>query len=168
MAVYPKLKTMADIKSFYYSKHPEGHWFDRKTISFFNSKLPSNTLRGRFFVTGERYDMDCPLRFSARFIDSNGDINTLGEFQQFFSKTVASSYIQSLPKYFVEAYEKARDCFFEKRGNVPTDFLTHLIDDESEETFCGACQWVLNHWKEIDAPCLGKLKDELDILQQED
>ena len=55
-----------------------GHFFDRSTKRFFNSrtgsaafKRPDGTI---VFTTSERFDQDSPRLYTVRFLDSDGEI----------------------------------------------------------------------------------------------
>ena len=50
-------------------------------MRFFNSRIESGLLRGRFFITSERRELDFPKRYTVREVLAGGDIKTVGEFQ---------------------------------------------------------------------------------------
>jgi hypothetical protein len=64
-----------------------GHWFEPATMRFFNSKVESRVYEGPggvYFVTSERRELDMPKRYTVRVFDpSTGDIDTVGDFQEF-------------------------------------------------------------------------------------
>ena len=72
-------QTMAQVKAA--NKAIGNHWFERSTMRFFNSRIESGLLRGRFFITSERRELDFPKRYTVREVLADGDIKTVGEFQ---------------------------------------------------------------------------------------
>jgi hypothetical protein len=70
---------MAQVKAA--NKAIGNHWFERSTMRFFNSRIESGLLRGRFFITSERRELDFPKRYTVREVLADGDIKTVGEFQ---------------------------------------------------------------------------------------
>jgi hypothetical protein len=66
------------------SKANGGHFFDAQAMRFFNSKIESELIDGKFFITSERYDMDSPKLYTIRQISETGQIlDDLGDFQEF-------------------------------------------------------------------------------------
>ncbi len=68
------------------------HWFDRSTLRFFSSRISEHvypTRDGAYFVSSERFDMTTPRLFSVRFCSDAGAIDTIGEFQQYASRSGA-------------------------------------------------------------------------------
>lgn len=59
------------------------HYFDRKTMQFFNSIVAPGVIAGRIFITSERFDQIMPRLYTVRIAYNNGSIDTLSEFQQF-------------------------------------------------------------------------------------
>jgi hypothetical protein len=72
-------KTLAQVKAA--NKAIRNHWFERSTMRFFNSKVETGLLRGRFFITSERMDLTFPKRYTVREAMPDGDIKTVGQFQ---------------------------------------------------------------------------------------
>lgn len=63
-----------------------GHFFDREAMKFFNSKVESQLIDGRFFITSERFNDESPKLFTIREIASNGEmLSDVGNFQEFNS-----------------------------------------------------------------------------------
>lgn len=76
------LETMAQAKQAH--KNFGGHFFDREAMRFFNSKVESELIAGRFFITSERFDDNSPKLFTIREIAPNGEIlGDVGKFQEF-------------------------------------------------------------------------------------
>ncbi len=59
------------------------HFFDTDTMEFFNSKLESDLIDGRFFITSERFDFDTAKTYTIRAAKDDGRIVTLGDFGQY-------------------------------------------------------------------------------------
>jgi hypothetical protein len=72
-----------------------GHWFDRDTIRFFNSRVLDSSLtyvcgNHAFFVTSERYSSSTPRLFSVRkFTADTGMVTTEGAFQGYPTRAQA-------------------------------------------------------------------------------
>lgn len=79
-----------DIKS----QH-KGHWFDKETMRFFNTKVVSNvypSIGKVFFVSSEKFDNKSPRLYTVRSFDlSDGSVNTVGDFQEFPTKIQAET-----------------------------------------------------------------------------
>jgi hypothetical protein len=76
------------------NKAQGGHFFNPQAMRFFNSKVESGVIAGRYFVTSERYDPDSPKRFTIREVAPSGEIvGDLGGFQRFESVEGALLYL---------------------------------------------------------------------------
>lgn len=76
------LKSLEEIKNA--AKTAGSHWFDRDTLSFFNSRINNKiypTTAGAYFVTSEQQDETHPRLYSVRYCSDDGQIDTIGEFQ---------------------------------------------------------------------------------------
>lgn len=61
-----------------------GHFFDADTMRFFNSRIVDDwPIRGWFFRTTEKNRYDDPRGCTLRLATSSGDIEDVGEFQEF-------------------------------------------------------------------------------------
>lgn len=78
------VKTISELKAL--NKRNGGHWFDKSTMSFFNARVESEIIRGRYFVTSEQYDADTARKYSVRSFDAEGGVDTVGEFQAYDTK----------------------------------------------------------------------------------
>ncbi len=58
------------------------HWFDDDTIQFFKTKLETNLIDGRYFITSERGPYG-PRAFSVRMADEDAHIQTVGDFMAY-------------------------------------------------------------------------------------
>ena len=75
------------------------HWFDNSTLRFFRSRS-SGPVIANMFVSSERF-LDAPnsanRRYTIRRCDA-GRIETVGEFQQYGTKSAALKAIRALAK----------------------------------------------------------------------
>lgn len=73
--------TIDDIK-----RRHRGYWFTPETMRFFSSRLLPDVFPmedgSALFISSERYSEDTPRRYSVRICRPDGDIDTVGEFQQ--------------------------------------------------------------------------------------
>jgi len=76
-------QTLSDVKAA--NRESGGHWFDKSTMRFFNTRMESQLYGGRYFITSERYDENHGKRYSIRQAMPDGSVDTVGEFQQYFS-----------------------------------------------------------------------------------
>ena len=74
------IKNMTELKRRH--KAGGGHFFDKGAMQFFNSKIESPLIGGRYFVTSEQFGED-PRRFTVRQVGNHLDINDLSEYQEF-------------------------------------------------------------------------------------
>ncbi len=87
-------KTLAEFKAAY--KATGMHFFDTKTKRFFNSRIESGLLKGKYFITSES-DMRNENRFfNIREIQPDLQIRTIGEFNTLRTKDRAKDLIKSL------------------------------------------------------------------------
>ncbi len=64
------------------------HWFDADTMEFFKSRLESDLIDGRYFITSERGPYG-PRAFSICMADEDAHIQTVGEFMGYETLTGA-------------------------------------------------------------------------------
>ena len=55
------------------------HWFDPESMEFFKSKIETELIDGRYFISSEQSPWG-PRAYSIRIADENGEIDTVGEF----------------------------------------------------------------------------------------
>lgn len=87
----------SQVRKAYADHNPKGCWFDRGTLDFFQTVLPSNayeTNAGTLFVTSE-VNPSREKRFSVRR-SINGQILTVGEFHSFPTAAAARAEIKRL------------------------------------------------------------------------
>jgi hypothetical protein len=74
-------------------------WFSPDTMRFFRCRVGSELFtRGarQFFVSSEQFSSDHPRLYTIREVKANGDIDTLGEFQQFKTSAAARRAIMKI------------------------------------------------------------------------
>lgn len=92
-------KTLAEFKAAY--KAQGLHFFDRKTMQFFNSRIETGLLSGKYFITSESDMRNTERFYNIREIgtiaegESAGEftINTIGSFNTLKSKSAAKHYL---------------------------------------------------------------------------
>lgn len=70
-------------------------FFSEGAMRFFNSRIETRgkLIGDKYFITSEQFDEKSPRLYSVRsFEKKTGDINTIGEFQEFASKTIAEEF----------------------------------------------------------------------------
>lgn len=73
------------------------HWFSPDTMRFFNTVLETDTVYGgRWFISGERMELDMPLLYTIRSVDETGRIDTVGVFQAYDSYVAAEKDVLML------------------------------------------------------------------------
>ena len=72
------------------------HWFEPSTIRFFKSRVGDTTYGGRFFVSSEQFDYKSPRLYSVRVALDDGSVETVGDFQEYASRSGAVSRIKSI------------------------------------------------------------------------
>jgi hypothetical protein len=66
-----------------------GYWFSRGATAFFRSRVsptmyPDDARKVSYFVSSEQFDYQSPRLYTVRVIDwATGDVDTVGEFQQY-------------------------------------------------------------------------------------
>ena len=74
-------KTIEQVKR--HNKAQGFHFFDNDTLQFFNSRLESQLIGDKYFVTSERMELFRPKLYTVRVYDwSTGKVGKLGRFQQ--------------------------------------------------------------------------------------
>jgi hypothetical protein len=81
-------------------KRRDGHWFDKDAMRFFDSKIESPLIEGRYFVSSEQCHhsdgTSSPRLFTVREVSAEADIDTVGEFQGYKTKRAARAAIYAL------------------------------------------------------------------------
>lgn len=86
-------KTISEVKKA--NKEIGQFFFEKTTMRFFNSRIESGILKGRFFITSERFNEDAPRLFTLREVKPDGKVETLGEFQEFATIQEAKEYLKN-------------------------------------------------------------------------
>jgi hypothetical protein len=89
---------MSEVKEFYARNQPNGHWFDRRSMKFFNTRLPRVAYEGNagiLFVTSET-DPSGKTAYSVRKQAATGDIDTVGEFHGYPTSQAARDAIRAM------------------------------------------------------------------------
>lgn len=92
-----RFSSMAEVKAA--NKAIDNHWFERSTMRFFNSRVESGLYGGRFFITSERMELTMPKKYSIREAMTDGDIKTVGVFQEFTTLEDARKHAKHLAQY---------------------------------------------------------------------
>ena len=73
------------------------HFFSDSTMRFFGSRVGYRVYGGCYFVTSEKDNYgDQARRYTVRVAYSDGDIDTMGDFQAFATRAQAVAYARSL------------------------------------------------------------------------
>lgn len=73
------------------------HFFSRDTMNFFGSKIESELIGGKFFVTSEDNFNRTQRLFTIRVVNDQGEVDTFGEFQEFATLAEAMNAIEVAP-----------------------------------------------------------------------
>lgn len=105
--------SIADIKDA--NRRAGYHWFSAEAMRSFACKVYEPVFHGRFFISSEqdKYRAGNPREYSIRYCDNSGQIQTVGDFQQYSSKDKAE---RALRRFLSGAEEWPRDF----RGDPPT------------------------------------------------
>lgn len=75
------------------------YWFSAGAMKFFNTKIESSLIGGRYFITSERYEAGEPKLFNIRKVvrESDGrlDIETVGEHMTYTTKQQALNALRN-------------------------------------------------------------------------
>lgn len=79
----------------------DGHWFDADTMRFFSTRLGSDVIGGRYFITSERNETpgypSGPRLYTIREAFADASIDTVGEFQGYSTRKAAERAARALP-----------------------------------------------------------------------
>ena len=78
------------------NKNFGGHWFDRSTMRFFDSRVGHAAYGGRYFISSERYDHNSPRLYTIRAITEDRSIDTVGDFQAYASHAAAARAVRKI------------------------------------------------------------------------
>lgn len=97
----PRIKSIpfSNVREFYASQRPDGHWFDESSMRFFKTRLPRVAYvldtGGIYFVTRETSPRGISA-YTVRRQMPDGDIDTVGEFHAYPTPAAARAAIRSL------------------------------------------------------------------------
>lgn len=91
-----KYKTMSDVRAA--NKANGNYFFSRDSMRFFKSKIESGLYNGKYFITSEQFDYNSPRLYTVRSVNLDASINTIGDFQQYKTKSHARYFIQEQVK----------------------------------------------------------------------
>ena len=77
------------------------HWFDKGTMQSFRSRVGDTIYGGHYFVSSEQFvgsEYTEARKYTVRYACSNGDIETIGEFNSYTSRDSAVRAIQGYLK----------------------------------------------------------------------
>lgn len=120
------------------------HFFSEGANNFFNSRTLEEIWNGNVFITSEKYSYDTPRYYTVR-IALNGEIDTIGDFNS-LSNYMAEKLAKSLPKHLAEAIKTLKEAW--NAGDF-NGFMSHIIGDQDQDTFCGACQFLYDNAKDL-------------------
>lgn len=89
----PNFNTLYRLKAFHEDKG--FYFFSQDTMRFFKSRIHSDVYGGCVFVTSER-QYGRRRYFTVRYIDARGNIETVGEFQGFDTRSKAHTFAKNL------------------------------------------------------------------------
>ena len=95
-----QFKTIAEVKQA--NKQAGLHFFDKKTMEFFNSRIESTLIKKegkQYFITSEQFSNSLSnyigkRLFTIREVKENGEIKTIGEFQGYNTKQEAKKELK--------------------------------------------------------------------------
>ena len=71
------------------------HWFEADSMEFFKSRLESNLIDGRYFITSEHGPYG-PRAFSVRMADEDAHIQTVGDFMAYETLEAAETALEGV------------------------------------------------------------------------
>ena len=101
---YLNFQTIAQVREA--NKKSEQYWFSKDTMKFFNCTIESELYRGGFFITSERMELGMPKEYTIRRVtNEKGNIETVGNFQQFSTLGKAQTVAKALSRMYHEQRE---------------------------------------------------------------
>lgn len=84
-------QTICEIK--YLNRRNGGHWFDAESMRFFKSRIASEVIGGKYFISSEQfipYEGNAePRKYTIRIANEKGEISEIGEFQKYLTLRAA-------------------------------------------------------------------------------
>jgi hypothetical protein len=78
---------MAEVKAA--NKLAGQYWFSPATMQFFDSKIETELINGKYFITSEQGPHQLARHYTIRVVNDDATIDTVGEFQAYSSLSVA-------------------------------------------------------------------------------
>lgn len=89
-----KFTTLAEFKTL--NRSTGRHFFDRDAMKFFNSRIESGLIGGRFFVTSEKMDEYAPRLYTIREAMDDGSVQDANGYQRYHSLEAARLAVRLL------------------------------------------------------------------------
>jgi len=87
-------ETMADVRAA--NKAIGHHWFSPGAKTFFRSRVGRTLYGGRYFISSEQFSERAPRFYTIREVSHDGQIRTVGTFQQYRDAESARKEIKSM------------------------------------------------------------------------
>ena len=85
-------------------------FFEADTLRFFRSRILPGVIAGGFFITSEKDCLGSDRRYTVRLCKEDGDIETIGDFQQFSRADQARRAVVKLVRNtWAEVIDDVRD-----------------------------------------------------------
>ena len=151
MEILRKYSTIVEVEA--HNKAIGRIWFQPGAMKFFNSKIESGIIKGRYFISSEKGPLEVRM-YSVRLV-LNGKIETVGKFNAFFDKTSAKDFIKELPDLLPEALELATNSF-----NKGDNSFMHNVYNYNANELNKACKWLVDNYEKIDAAFIRHYNEE--------
>ena len=89
-----------------------GHWFEPEAMRFFGTKIETELLHGRFFVTSDCYDEDRGFqrKFTVVGVTDDGKVRNPSGFHRFGTKEEAVGWLEIAVSRGLAAADAAHPC----------------------------------------------------------
>lgn len=78
-------------------KETNRNWFTKEAMAFFNTKIESSVLKGNYFITSERMELDQDKRYTIRQYNlETKQVTTIGDFRAYTSLESAKQSVRRL------------------------------------------------------------------------
>jgi hypothetical protein len=104
-------KTIADVKAANKRRAKRigrAYWFEGGAMRFFNTRIHDDLYGGKYFITSERYDEKVPYEYTIRKAFPDGEIDTVGEFQQYKHLDDARDAVKQLVRHRGTQHSRTR------------------------------------------------------------
>jgi hypothetical protein len=107
-----------DVKMIYGNRYPKGHFFDKDTMAFFDSRIIDTAYKIKptkaiFFITSEQqhesqeFGGTRPRKWTIRVMNKEGNMDTVGAFQQYESLDSAKRELNKIIEAELQNYAYA-------------------------------------------------------------